>query len=81
MTKQEFIEKAISNGVDNDNKNVWVVVDGYKYTTSIEDDFWDYFDEEEQPYLPSYYLETYTDLSSWDEMYEQYCCREGIKVC
>ena len=52
MTKQEFIEKAISNGVDNDSKNVWVVVDGYKYTTSIEDDFWDYFDEEEQPYSP-----------------------------
>lgn len=81
MTKQEFIEKAIDNGVDNDSKNVWVVVDGYKYTTSIEDDFWDYFDEEDQPYMASYYLETYTVSSAWDDLYEQYCCREGIKVC
>ena len=80
MTKQEFIEKAISNGVDNDNKNVWVVVDGYKYTTSIEDDFSDYSDEE-QPYSASYYLETFTVSSAWDDLYEQYCCREGIKVC
>ena len=81
MTKQEFIEKAIDNGVDNDSKNVWVVVDGYKYTTSIEDDFWEYFDEVDQPYSPSLCLETYTVSSAWDDLYEQYCCREGTKVC
>ena len=81
MTKQEFIEKAIQNGVDNDSKYVWVVVDGYKYITSIEDDFWEYFDEDDQPYSPSIFLETYSVSSAWDDLYEQYCCREGIKVC
>ena len=81
MTKQEFIEKAITNGVDNDSKNVWVVVDGYKYITSIEDDFWDYFDEEDQHYMASYFLETCIDSSAWEDLYEQYCCREGVKVC
>ena len=79
LTKQEFIEKAIQNGVDNDSKNVWVVVDGYKYTTPIDDEL-DYNDED-QPYMASYYLETYHDSSAWDDLYEQYCCREGIKVC
>ena len=77
MTKQEFIEKAIQNGVDNDSKYVWVFVDGYKYITDIDDES-DYNDEE-QPYRASYYLETYTDSSAWDDLYEQYCCREGIK--
>lgn len=79
MTKQQFIEKAISNGVDNDSKNVWVIVDGYRYTTTIDDEL-DYNDED-QPYMASYYLETYTVSSAWDDLYEQYCCREGIKVC
>ena len=79
LTKREFIEKAIANGVDNDSKNVWVVVDGYKYITAIDDEL-DYNDEE-QPYMASYYLETYTVSSAWDDLYEQYCCREGIKVC
>ena len=79
LTKQEFIEKAIQNGVDNDSKNVWVVVDGYKYITAIDDEL-DYNDED-QPYMASYYLETYTVSSAWDDLYEQYCCREGIKVC
>ena len=79
LTKQEFIEKAIQNGVDNDSKNVWVVVDGYKYIIDIDDEI-DYNDED-QPYMASYYLETYTVSSAWDELYEQYCCREGIKVC
>ena len=72
MTKQQFIEKAIDNGVDNDSKYVWVVVDGYKYITSIDD---------ELDYNASYYLETYTVSSAWDNLYEQYCCREGTKVC
>ena len=81
MTKDEFIKKAINNGVDNDSKNVWVVVDGYKYITSIEDDFWDYFDEEDQPYMASYFLETCIDSSAWVDLYEQYCCWEGIKLC
>ena len=73
MTKDEFIKKAIDNGVDNDSKNVWVVVDGYRYTTTIDDD-------EDQPYMASYYLETYTVSSAWDDLYEQYCCWEGIKI-
>ena len=81
MTKDEFIKKAIDNGVDNDSKNVWVVVDGYKYITSIEYDFWEYFDEDDQPHSPSCYLETYTVSSAWDELYEQYCWWEGVKVC
>ena len=79
MTKQEFIEKAIQNGVDNDSKNVWVIVDGYKYITAIDDEL-DYNDDD-QPYKASYYLETCTDSSAWDDLYEQYCCWEGIKVC
>ena len=77
LTKQEFIEKAIQNGVDNDSKNVWVFVDGYKYITDIDDEL-DYNDEE-QPYTASYYLETYTVSSVWDDLYEKYCCREGIR--
>ena len=79
LTKQEFIQKAIQNGVDNDSKNVWVIVDGYKYITAIDDEL-DYNDED-QPYMAAYYLETYTVSSAWDDLYEQYCCREGIKVC
>ena len=79
LTKQEFIQKAIQNGVDNDSKNVWVIVDGYKYITTIDDEL-DYNDDD-QPYTASYYLETYPVSSAWDDLYEQYCCREGIKVC
>ena len=79
MTKQEFIEKAIQNGVDNDSKYVWVIVDGYRYTTTIDDEL-DYNDED-QPYMASYYLETYIVSSAWDDLYEQYCCCEGVKVC
>ena len=66
MTKQEFIEKAIQNGVQNDAYDVWVVVDGYQYTTSIDDVL---NHAETYPFEASDYLESNLDAPAWDALY------------
>ena len=76
LTKQEFIELARKNGIQNDSANVWVVVDGYRYTTSIK-----YVLEYEESFEVSDILESLDVSLAWDELYEKYCCREGNKVC
>ena len=78
MTKQEFIELARKNGVQNDATDVWVIVDGHQYTTSI-----DYVLEREEslPFEASYILECLDVSLAWDDMYDQYLDGEGIKVC
>lgn len=76
MTKQEFINLARKNGVQNDSTNVWVVVDGYQYTTSIK-----YVLEYEEPFEVPDILNSLDVSLAWDDLYEQYCCREGIKIC
>lgn len=68
MTREEFIKKAIENGVQNDSTSVWVVVDGVQYTVSIND----VLDHEETvPFEASDYLEKNLDASAWDDLYEQ----------
>ena len=78
MTKSEFIDLARKNGVQNDSTNVWVVIDGIQYTTYI-----DYILEydETYPFEASDCLEALDVSLAWDDLYEQYCCREGIKLC
>ena len=76
MTKQEFINLARKNGVQNDSNYVWVVVDGYQYTTSIK-----YVLEYEEPFEVSDILESLDVSLAWDDLYEKYCCREGMKLC
>ena len=76
MTKQEFINLARKNVVQNDSANVWVVVDGYQYTTSIK-----YVLEYEEPFEVSEILESLDVSLAWDDLYEQYCRMEGIKIC
>lgn len=76
MTKQEFINLARKNGVQNNSNDVWVVVDGYQYTTSVK-----YVLEYEEPFEVSEILESLDVSLAWDDLYEQYCCMEGIKLC
>ena len=76
MTKQEFINLARKNGIQNDSANVWVVVDAYQYTTSIK-----YVLEYEEPFEVSEILESLDVSLAWDDLYEQYCRMEGIKIC
>ena len=67
----EFIEKALEgNGVQNDSSFVWVDVDGFQFTVSI-DDVLDH--EETEPFEASAYLEDNLDSPAWDYLYEQYC--------
>ena len=67
----EFIEKALEgNGVQNDYSFVWVDVDGFQFTVSI-DDVLDH--EEAEPFEASVYLENNLDAPAWDNLYEQYC--------
>lgn len=66
----EFIKKALSgNGVQNDESNVWVNVDGEQYTVPISDVL-DH--EEETPFEASFYLESHLDAPAWDDLFEQY---------
>ena len=73
MTKQEFIELARKNRVQNDATDVWVIVDGHQYTTSI-----DYVLEREEslPFEASYILEGLDVSLAWDDLYEQYLAEE-----
>ena len=76
MTKAEFIDLARKNGIQNDSNDVCVVVDGFRYTTSIK-----YVLEYEEPFEVSEILESLDVSLAWDELYEQYCRCEGVKVC
>lgn len=68
MKREQFIKKAIENGVQNDSISVLVVVDGVQYTVSIND----ILDHEETvPFEASDYLEKNLDAPAWDDLYEQ----------
>ena len=75
---REFIEKAIrGNGVQSDSSDVWVVVDGFRFTVSI-DDVMDH--EEAEPFEASAYLESNLDAPAWDDLYEQYCKEHNVDI-
>ena len=69
MTREEFIKKAIKNGVQNDSTNVWVDIDDVVCIISI-DDVLDY--AETYPFEASDYLESNPDDRAWDVLYNQY---------
>ena len=68
MTREEFIKKAIENGVQNDSVSVWVVVDDDLCIISINDVL---NHAETYPFEASDYLENNLDASAWDDLYEQ----------
>lgn len=80
MTKlslQEFINEALKgNGVQNDNTDVWVEIDGIQYTVKI-DEVLDH--EEKEPFEASYTLEGDRKHDAWEELYRQYLKDESIK--
>ncbi len=70
MTFEEFQAEALDgNGVENDDCQVWVNVDGEQYTVNI-DDVLDH--EEKEPFEASTYLENHLDAEAWDDLYQKY---------
>mgnify|MGYP006918889722 CR=1 FL=1 len=70
LSKNDFIDSALKgNGVQNDERDVWVNVDGEQYTVSI-DGVLDH--EETEPFEASSYLENNLDADVWDNLYDQY---------
>lgn len=73
---KEFIEKALEeNGVQNDEKDVWVEVEGEQYTTSVESVL---EREEQEPFEASYALENNLEHEAWEELYDSY--KENYKA-
>lgn len=67
---EDFQSEALKgNGVENDDCQVWVNVDGEQYTVNI-DDVLDH--EEKEPFEASTYLENHLDAEAWDDLYKQY---------
>lgn len=67
---KEFIEKALEeNGVQNDEKNIWVEVEGEQYTISVENVL---RREEREPFEASYALENDLEHEAWEELYDSY---------
>lgn len=72
---KEFVETALEgNGVQNDDQDVWVMVDGEQYTVSVEDVLGR---EEQEPFEASYTLEDDLDHEAWETLYDQYCQENG----
>ncbi len=67
---EDFIKEAIEgNGVQNDENDVWIEVEGEQYTVRVSD----VLDHEEKvPFEASYELEGNTDHPAWTDLYEQY---------
>lgn len=67
----EFIEKACEgSGVQNDDRNVWVTVDGIVCTVDIKE----VIDHSENvPFEASDFLENNADHFAWVTLYEQFC--------
>lgn len=67
---KDFIEKALEgNGVQNDEKNVWVEVEEEQYTVSIKNALGR---EEQEPFEASYTLENNPEHEAWEELYDEY---------
>lgn len=76
LSFEEFIEKALEeNGVQNDEKDVFVEVEGEQYTTSVESVL---EREEQEPFEASYALENDLDHEAWEELYDSY--KENYKA-
>lgn len=70
LNLKNFVEAALEgNGVENDNQDVWVVVDGNQYTVSVESVLGR---GELEPFETSDVLENNTDHPAWEELYDQY---------
>lgn len=68
---KEFIEKALEgNGVQNDDRDVWVMIGEEQYTVSVESVLGR---EEREPFEASYTLEDDLDHEAWETLYDQYC--------
>lgn len=74
MDFKDFQKAAIDAGIQNDDKQVWVNVEGKQYTVDIDD----VLDEEEkEPFEASFYLEKHLDAWAWDNLYyDQYLADE-----
>ena len=67
---KEFIEKALEgNGVQNDEKDVWINVNGEQYTLSVESVLGR---EEQEPFEASYALENDLEHEAWEDFYDSY---------
>ena len=67
---KEFIEKALEgNGVQNDEKHVWINVCGEQYTVSVQSVLGR---EEQEPFEASYALENDLEHEAWEDFYESY---------
>lgn len=76
MELQEFIKKACEgSGVQNDDRNVWVTVDGIVCLVDIEE----VIDHSETvPFEASDYLENNAEHFAWVTLYEQFCDKEKM---
>lgn len=73
---KEFVEEALKeNGVQNDDQDVWVMVDGEQYTVSVESVLGR---EEHEPFEASYALENNLEHEAWEDFYDSY--REDYKT-
>lgn len=73
---KEFVEEALKeNGVQNDDQDVWVMVDGEQYTVSVESVLGR---EEHEPFEASYALENNLEHETWEDFYDSY--REDYKT-
>jgi len=74
---KEFIEKALEgNGVQNDDRDVWVMIGEEQYAVSVESVLGR---EEREPFEASYTLEDDLDHEAWEALYGQYCQENGAK--
>lgn len=74
---KEFVEKALEgNGVQNDDRDVWVMIGEEQYTVSVESVLGR---EEQEPFEASYTLEDDLDHEAWEALYDQYCQENGAK--
>lgn len=70
MDFEDFQKTALEgSGVQNDDKQVWVNVEGKQYTVNI-DDVLD--GEEKEPFEASFCLENHLDHDAWQNLYDQY---------
>lgn len=78
MTKNEFIKKILSdtNGVQNDETDVFVDFEENQYRISIEDVLGR---PETEPFEASCTLEDNLDHPAWDDLYNQYLAETSEK--
>lgn len=67
---EDFVKEALEgSGVQNDEKDVWVEVDGEQYTVRVSDVL-DH--EEKEPFEASLTLEDDLEHPAWETLYDQY---------